>query len=80
MEPVASPALVFDDGKIWYKSRTMIGSIVAVAALVVNASGFDIDAALQVDIADMAVNIGGIMGAVTALYGRILATQVLAIR
>lgn len=80
MEPTVQTGLVFDDAKVWYKSRTMIGSIVAVVALVINASGFNVDAALQSDIADTAVSIGGIIGAVTALYGRILATKVLAIR
>lgn len=72
--------LVFDDAKVWYKSRTMIGSIVAVAALVINASGFNVDAALQSNIADAAVDVGGIIGAVVALYGRILATKVLTVR
>jgi hypothetical protein len=79
--PNAVPnGLVFDDAKVWYKSRTMIGSIVAVVALVINASGFNVDAALQSTIADTAVDVGGIIGAVTALYGRILATKVLAVR
>lgn len=76
----APTGLVFDDAKVWYKSRTMIGSIVAVAALVINASGFNVDAALQSNIADAAVDVGGIIGAVVALYGRILATKVLTVR
>jgi hypothetical protein len=83
MEPqvtATSTALQFDDAKVWYKSRTMIGSIVAVIALLANSFGLSIDATLQTEVADSVLNAAGVGGGILALYGRILATKVLAVR
>lgn len=77
---VPKPATAFAEAKVWYQSRAMLGSLVAVAALAVSALGFDVNAVLQTDIADTLVQITGLVGGVYALFGRVLATKTLSIR
>jgi hypothetical protein len=78
MEPtiITVTETAFDGAKVWYKSRTMVGSIVAVVAL----AGYDLDAILQTEVADTFMNIAGLAGAVYAIYGRVLATKTLSVR
>jgi hypothetical protein len=82
MEPtiITVTETAFDGAKVWYKSRTMVGSIVAVVALAVSALGYDVDAILQTEVADTFMNIAGLAGAVYAIYGRVLATKTLSVR
>lgn len=63
--------------KEWYKSRAMIGSIVAVAALILSNAGFEIDGVMQGEIADKFLEATAFAGSVFAMVGRVLATKTL---
>jgi hypothetical protein len=77
MEPQVPTVPPFTDAKVWYKSRTMVGSIVAVVALALTAAGIDLDGAFQTEIADKILEVAGLGGAVYAMVGRVLATKTL---
>ena len=61
--------------KEWWKSRAMIGSIVATVAIVLGAVGFQVDGTLQGEVADKTFDVVAIAGSVFALVGRVLATK-----
>ena len=65
------------DEKPWYLSRTIWGSLVAVAAAVAGLAGIPLNGAEQAQIADAMVQIVGAVGALVAIYGRIAATDVI---
>ncbi len=62
--------------KPWYMSKTIWGSLVSVAAALAAAFGFSVDAGTQAEIAEAAVQLAGIAGALVAIYGRLTATHV----
>ena len=66
-----------NDEKPWYLSRTIWGSLVAVAAAIGGMAGIPLDGAAQGEIADAMVQIVGAAGALVAIYGRIAATDVI---
>lgn len=63
--------------KFWYQSKTIWGSLVAVAAALAASFGVTIDAANQAEIAAAIVQLVGGAGALVAIYGRLKATQVI---
>lgn len=63
--------------KPWYLSKTIWGSMVAVAAALSAALGLTIDTTTQKEIADVLIQLAGAGGAVLAIYGRLSATQVI---
>lgn len=61
-----------NDEKSWYLSKSVIGSVVAILALIAGAFGYDVDVAGQEQIT---LSIIGITGAGVAIYGRIKAVK-----
>lgn len=64
-----------EDTKPWYKSRTMIGSVVATVAIIAGLAGFEIDGALEAEVADTLFESIALGGVVFGLVGRVLATK-----
>lgn len=64
-----------DDNKVWWQSKSVWGSIVAVLAGVAGAFGLNIDGAGQEIIATSIVGIVGAVGGLIALWGRIRADK-----
>jgi uncharacterized membrane protein len=68
-----------DESKAWYASKGVWGGVLAVASVVGGYFGVKLDEATQTVIVDQitgaASAIGIIVGAVTAIYGRIAATK-----
>lgn len=58
--------------KPWYKSKTIIGSIVAILALVAGAFGYEFGPEAQEGIVTGAV---GVIGGALAIYGRVKAVD-----
>ena len=63
------------DVKPWYMSKTIIGAVVTVLALVAGIFGYGIGAEDQAALADYAVTIGGVVGGLLAIYGRVKASK-----
>lgn len=63
--------------KPWYLSKTIWGSLVAVAASLAGIAGVPIEAGAQGQIADALVQAIGAVGALVAIYGRLTATNVI---
>lgn len=59
--------------KTWYQSKTVWGALIAVAASILQVAGLELGPASQAELADIAVAIAGAVGALVALYGRIVA-------
>lgn len=66
---------MFEESKPWWQSRSMIGSLVAALSILANNNGFAIDAGLENEISDVVFNVTTLLGAITSLMGRILATK-----
>lgn len=66
------------DEKSWYESKTIWGSLIAVAAALASAMGISIDGTTQAELADIIVQFAGAAGALVAIYGRLSATHVIA--
>ena len=64
-------------GAVWYHSRTIWGSILAVGASLAGTMGVTIDNSTQVDLADSMLQFVGAIGAMVAIYGRLSATEVI---
>jgi hypothetical protein len=60
--------------KAWYRSKTVWGALIAVAASVLQVAGVDFGVAEQGQLADIAVTLAGAVGGLLALYGRLVAT------
>ena len=63
--------------KKWYMSKTIWGSLLAVAAALGATAGITIDAAAQVELSEAIVSFVGAIGALVAIYGRLTATQII---
>lgn len=63
------------DVKPWYLSKTIIGAVITVLALVAGVFGYGIGAEDQAALADYAVTIGGVVGGLLAIYGRVKASK-----
>jgi hypothetical protein len=64
-----------DDGKAWYRSRTVWGALVAILASLANAAGVEVTAGDEGELADLLVAAVGTLGGLVALYGRISARR-----
>jgi hypothetical protein len=62
-----------DGTKQWYRSKTVWGGLVALAAGLARAAGIEVDAALQGEIADSLLAIASALGGLVAIYGRLVA-------
>lgn len=63
--------------KQWYQSRTIWGALIAVIASLFGALGISIDGATQNDISEVMLKIVSVIGALTAIYGRLSATEII---
>jgi hypothetical protein len=63
-----------DETKNWYRSKTVWGALIAVAASVLQGFGLDMSVDDQGQLADIAVTLVGAFGGLLALYGRLVAT------
>ena len=66
------------DEKPWYESKTIWGSLIAVAAALSATIGIDLDAPTQSQLASVLVQIAGAAGSLLAIYGRLSATDIIA--
>jgi len=66
------------DEKPWYESKTIWGSLIAVAAALSATFGFSIDQATQSELSDVLIQFIGAAGSLLAIYGRLSATDVIA--
>lgn len=64
-----------EDTKKWYMSKSVWGGMISVAAAVAGAFGFNIGADEQSILAESAVAVAGIVGAVVAVVGRVKASK-----
>ncbi len=58
---------------IWWQSKTVWGSVVAMAAGAAQVAGIDISQPIQTELTDIIVGIGTLAGGALALYGRVRA-------
>lgn len=63
------------DEKKWYASKGVWGGIVTVLALALTAFGYGIGPDDQVALTDYLVSIGGAVGGLLAIYGRVKASK-----
>jgi len=66
------------DVKSVFASRTIWGGIIALAASLAAIWGYAITPADQAQLVELITGIGGIIGSVLAIYGRIVATRKIA--
>ena len=59
--------------KKWYQSKAVWGGLIAVAAAIAGAFGYAVSADDQASIVEAVVAIGGGIGGVLAVYGRVKA-------
>jgi len=64
-------------GAAWCDAKTIWGSLLAVCAALASTIGISVDEVTQQGIADALVQLIGAFGALTAIYGRITATDVI---
>lgn len=64
-----------DEVKPWYRSRTVWGALIAIAASLANAAGIEVTAGDEAELADLLVAAAGTAGGLIALYGRIFARR-----
>ncbi|WP_075997880.1 hypothetical protein [Salaquimonas pukyongi] len=65
------------DEKPWYFSKTIWGSLIAVASALGSMLGISLDQATQAELADIVVQLAGAAGALVAIYGRLAATEII---
>lgn len=61
--------------KSWYQSKSALGAIVAVVAMVAGFIGYQVTPEAQAQIVNMVFDAVALVGAVVALFGRITATK-----
>ncbi len=64
-----------EDGKPWWQSNSIWGGIVAGLAGLAGLFGYQLDRALQVDIASWIVGLASLIGGVWAIFGRVKASK-----
>lgn len=64
--------------KNWYASRTIWGSLVAVAAALGSLLGVEIDSDTQTVIVEAALQLVAVLGSISAVFGRLSATKTIA--
>jgi len=65
------------DEKPWYFSKTIWGSLVAVAAALASTAGITIDGQNQLAISDAILQVIAAAGALLSIYGRLTATDLI---
>ncbi|MEM9329971.1 MAG: hypothetical protein AAGA53_01520 [Pseudomonadota bacterium] len=65
------------DEKVWYRSKTIWGSLVTVLATVFGGLGYAVTPEGQAELVDAIVDLIGTLGAIIAIYGRLNATKVI---
>ncbi|MBR0556345.1 hypothetical protein J5J10_11715 [Ciceribacter sp. L1K23] len=63
------------DDKEWYRSKTVWGGLIAVAAPLLDLAGFPIDQAMQADLSDKLALLAASVGGLLAIWGRLTATS-----
>lgn len=63
------------DVKPWWQSRAIIGSLVAIFAVVARLLGYNLANADELALIEAITTIAGVAGSVVALYGRVKATK-----
>jgi hypothetical protein len=63
--------------KPWFESKTIWGSLIAVAAALASALGISIDGATQAELTNIIVQFAAAGGALMAIYGRLSATHII---
>ena len=61
--------------KPWYNSKTIWGALIAVGASLSGFMGLALDPVTQSDLADALLQLVGGIGAIVAIYGRLMATD-----
>ena len=64
-------------GAVWCDAKTIWGALLAVGASLVSALGISIDQEAQNQLADAMIQLIGAVGAMTAIYGRLSATEII---
>lgn len=59
--------------KPWWRSRTILGAVVSLLAMVAGPLGVDLDAELQSEIVTILLTLGGVVGPVLSVWGRMKA-------
>lgn len=59
---------------LWYQSKTLWGSIIAMLAGIATMAGLNLDATLQDQLAELVVGLANLIGGGMAWYGRVTAT------
>ncbi|MCK8781764.1 hypothetical protein M0654_17420 [Rhizobium sp. NTR19] len=61
------------DTKHWYRSKTVWGALIAVAASLLQVAGLQLGPDVQADLVELIVTSAGVVGGLLAIYGRIVA-------
>ena len=70
---IAQVTTALTENKPWYQSKTIWGGVIAVSAAVGGAFGLHIDASTQAGIVDACAVLGGGVGGLLAIVGRLMA-------
>ena len=63
------------ESKKWWESKTVWGGIIAVLSAIAGAFGYAVSPDMQAELASNVTAIGGAVGGVLAVYGRVKATK-----
>jgi len=63
------------ESKKWWESKTVWGGIIAVLSAIAGAFGYTVSPDMQAELATNITAIGGAVGGVLAVYGRVKATK-----
>lgn len=64
-----------NQGKVWYQSKGVVGGVVGLVCTVLLSAGIEIPAAEQTHIVNLFIELGALVGIVTGIYGRVVATK-----
>jgi hypothetical protein len=67
--------MIMNDVKPWYMSKGVWGGLIAMLAAILGDFGYALGADDQVALADIALSIGGALGGLLAIYGRVKASK-----
>ncbi|TWD46989.1 hypothetical protein FB480_11158 [Agrobacterium vitis] len=65
------------DSKAWYESKAVWGAVIAILASILHMGGYELGIMEQGQLVDGLVGLAGSLGALVALYGRIVASHAL---
>jgi len=61
--------------KVWWQSKTIIGAIITVISIILQAFGYNLAADDQATLTDIMVTVFGIGGGILTIYGRVKASK-----